>query len=193
MCSSFLWSAGCLWGSWTLSERRLPPHRPGRERLRLWKLQGLGRQRTIPAGKLQYTRHTFLWLSHMILLAALVWSVHLLLRGRQGVRAVIAESFEKLHKNQLVGMGIMPLQFLPGQNADSLELSGKERFTITLPDSLNPRQQLTVKVGSRKSTLSCDNCQSNSQKVVHLMFIVLIWTQDSRESSVDTEWIILRK
>uniref|UniRef100_A0AAQ5ZKC5 Cytoplasmic aconitate hydratase n=1 Tax=Amphiprion ocellaris TaxID=80972 RepID=A0AAQ5ZKC5_AMPOC len=57
-----------------------------------------------------------------------------------GVRAVIAESFEKLHKNQLVGMGIMPLQFLSGQNADSLELSGKERFSIILPESLSPRQ-----------------------------------------------------
>ncbi|TMS05786.1 iron-responsive element-binding protein 2 [Larimichthys crocea] len=68
-----------------------------------------------------------------------------------GVRAVIAESFEKLHKNQLVGMGIMPLQFLPGQNADSLELSGKEKFTITLPDSLSPRQQLTVKTSQGKS------------------------------------------
>ncbi|XP_045893534.1 iron-responsive element-binding protein 2 [Micropterus dolomieu] len=68
-----------------------------------------------------------------------------------GVRAVIAESFEKLHKNQLVGMGIMPLQFLPGQNADSLELSGKERFTITAPDSLSPRQQLTVKTSQGKS------------------------------------------
>ncbi|XP_044050248.1 iron-responsive element-binding protein 2 isoform X1 [Siniperca chuatsi] len=68
-----------------------------------------------------------------------------------GVRAVIAESFEKLHKNQLVGMGIMPLQFLPGQNADSLELSGKERFAITLPDSLSPRQQLTVKTSQGKS------------------------------------------
>uniref|UniRef100_A0A8C4NZS8 Iron-responsive element-binding protein 2 n=1 Tax=Dicentrarchus labrax TaxID=13489 RepID=A0A8C4NZS8_DICLA len=68
-----------------------------------------------------------------------------------GVRAVIAESFEKLHKNQLVGMGIMPLQFLPDQNADSLELSGKERFTITLPDSLSPRQQLTVKISEGKS------------------------------------------
>uniref|UniRef100_A0A665URR4 aconitate hydratase n=1 Tax=Echeneis naucrates TaxID=173247 RepID=A0A665URR4_ECHNA len=63
-----------------------------------------------------------------------------------GVRAVIAESFEKLHKNQLVGMGIMPLEFLPGQNADSLELNGKERFTITLPESLSPRQQLNVNV-----------------------------------------------
>lgn len=44
-------------------------------------------------------------------------------------------------------MGIMPLQFLPEQNADSLELSGKEKFTITMPESLSPRQQLTVKVG----------------------------------------------
>ncbi|KAM8750875.1 iron-responsive element-binding protein 2 isoform 2-T2 [Acanthopagrus schlegelii] len=68
-----------------------------------------------------------------------------------GVRAVIAESFEKLHKNQLVGMGIMPLQFLPDQNADSLELSGKERFTITLPDSLSPRQQLAVKTSQGRS------------------------------------------
>uniref|UniRef100_A0A3Q4HID2 Iron-responsive element-binding protein 2 n=1 Tax=Neolamprologus brichardi TaxID=32507 RepID=A0A3Q4HID2_NEOBR len=68
-----------------------------------------------------------------------------------GVRAVIAESFEKLHKNQLVGMGIMPLQFLSGQNADSLELSGKERFSITLPESLSPGQELTVKTSQGKS------------------------------------------
>ncbi|XP_047451702.1 iron-responsive element-binding protein 2 [Mugil cephalus] len=68
-----------------------------------------------------------------------------------GVRAVIAESFEKLHKNQLVGMGIMPLQFLSGQNADSLELSGKEKFSIILPESLSPRQQLTVKTSQGKS------------------------------------------
>uniref|UniRef100_A0A674MEQ1 Iron-responsive element-binding protein 2 n=1 Tax=Takifugu rubripes TaxID=31033 RepID=A0A674MEQ1_TAKRU len=68
-----------------------------------------------------------------------------------GVRAVIAESFEKLHKNQLVGMGIMPLQFLPEQNADSLGLSGKEKFTLAMPDSLSPRQQLTVKTSDAKS------------------------------------------
>uniref|UniRef100_A0A8C5EXE1 aconitate hydratase n=1 Tax=Gouania willdenowi TaxID=441366 RepID=A0A8C5EXE1_GOUWI len=68
-----------------------------------------------------------------------------------GVRAVIAESFEKLHKNQLLGMGIMPLQFLPGQNADALELSGKEKFTIILPENLGARQQLTVKTSTEKS------------------------------------------
>uniref|UniRef100_A0A8C1K0K8 Iron-responsive element-binding protein 2 n=1 Tax=Cyprinus carpio TaxID=7962 RepID=A0A8C1K0K8_CYPCA len=64
-----------------------------------------------------------------------------------GVRAVIAESFEKIHRNHLVGMGIAPLQFLPGQNADSLELCGKERFTINIPQELTPRQQLTTSTG----------------------------------------------
>ncbi|XP_051975961.1 iron-responsive element-binding protein 2-like [Xyrauchen texanus] len=68
-----------------------------------------------------------------------------------GVRAVIAESFEKIHKNHLVGMGIAPLQFLPGQNADSLELCGKERFTINIPQELTPRQQLTVETSTGKS------------------------------------------
>lgn len=47
-------------------------------------------------------------------------------------------------------MGIMPLQFLPEQNADSLQLTGKEKFTITMPESLSPRQQLTVKVGNQQ-------------------------------------------
>uniref|UniRef100_A0A4W5Q2N3 Iron responsive element binding protein 2 n=1 Tax=Hucho hucho TaxID=62062 RepID=A0A4W5Q2N3_9TELE len=64
-----------------------------------------------------------------------------------GVRAVIAESFEKMHKNHLVGMGIAPLQFLPGQSADSLELCGKEKFTITLPEDLSPKQILTTSSG----------------------------------------------
>ncbi|KAI4873103.1 hypothetical protein NFI96_018788, partial [Prochilodus magdalenae] len=68
-----------------------------------------------------------------------------------GVRAVIAESFEKMHKNHLVGMGIAPLQFLPGQNADSLELCGKERFSISIPEDLAPQQELTVLTSTGKS------------------------------------------
>jgi aconitate hydratase len=47
-----------------------------------------------------------------------------------GVRAVIAESFERIHRSNLVGMGILPLQFAPGQNPGSLGLTGKERFDI---------------------------------------------------------------
>jgi aconitate hydratase len=47
-----------------------------------------------------------------------------------GVRAVIAESFERIHRANLVGMGVLPLQFLPGESADSLGLSGEEVFGI---------------------------------------------------------------
>ncbi len=48
-----------------------------------------------------------------------------------GVRAVIAESYERIHRSNLVGMGILPLQFLPAENAESLELTGDEGFEIT--------------------------------------------------------------
>ena len=48
-----------------------------------------------------------------------------------GVRAVIAESFERIHRSNLVGMGILPLQFPSGNNADSLGLSGEEIYAIT--------------------------------------------------------------
>ena len=47
-----------------------------------------------------------------------------------GVRAVIAESYERIHRSNLVGMGILPLQFLPGENAESLKLNGEEIFEI---------------------------------------------------------------
>jgi aconitate hydratase len=47
-----------------------------------------------------------------------------------GVRAVIAESYERIHRSNLVGMGILPLQFLPGENAESLKLTGEEVFEI---------------------------------------------------------------
>jgi aconitate hydratase len=48
-----------------------------------------------------------------------------------GVRAVIAESFERIHRSNLVGMGVVPLQFLPGQSAASLGITGEETFDIT--------------------------------------------------------------
>ena len=48
-----------------------------------------------------------------------------------GVKAVIAESFERIHRSNLIGMGVVPLQFLPGQNAQSLGLTGREVFDIT--------------------------------------------------------------
>jgi aconitate hydratase len=64
----------------------------------------------------------------------------------QGVRAVIAESFERIHRSNLVGMGILPLQFKDGQNVESLGLTGKELIEIVgLSNDLKPRQEVTVK------------------------------------------------
>ncbi|XP_006629138.1 iron-responsive element-binding protein 2 [Lepisosteus oculatus] len=68
-----------------------------------------------------------------------------------GVKAVIAESFEQMHKNHLVGIGIAPLQFLPGESADVLGLSGKEKFSVSIPEDLSPRQELTVKASTGKT------------------------------------------
>ncbi len=62
-----------------------------------------------------------------------------------GVKAVIAESFERIHRSNLVMMGILPLQFLQGQSAESLSLTGKESFDILLSDTVKPREQLTVR------------------------------------------------
>jgi aconitate hydratase len=61
-----------------------------------------------------------------------------------GVRAVIAESYERIHRSNLVGMGVLPLQFLPGENAASLGLTGRESYTIAGVSELAPRQVVTV-------------------------------------------------
>jgi len=62
-----------------------------------------------------------------------------------GVRAVIAESYERIHRSNLVGMGILPLQFLPGESPATLGLTGRERFTVRgLGDELRPHQEMAV-------------------------------------------------
>jgi aconitate hydratase len=61
-----------------------------------------------------------------------------------GVRAVLAESFERIHRSNLVGMGILPLQFLPGESAQSIGIDGTERFDLERLAALAPGQQLTV-------------------------------------------------
>ena len=71
----------------------------------------------------------------------------------QGVRAVVAESYERIHRSNLVGMGILPLQYMTGENATSLGLTGRETFTIQgLSDNLRPRQELTVAVRDEKGS-----------------------------------------
>jgi len=64
----------------------------------------------------------------------------------QGIKAVIAESFERIHRSNLVGMGILPLRFIDGQNAESLGLKGDEVFDIEgLSDKMTPKSVVTVK------------------------------------------------
>ena len=60
-----------------------------------------------------------------------------------GVRAVIAESYERIHRSNLVGMGVLPLQHKPGDTRESLGLTGKEKFTIQI-DELKPQQTIKV-------------------------------------------------
>ncbi|MHC4816042.1 MAG: aconitate hydratase AcnA [Planctomycetota bacterium] len=63
-----------------------------------------------------------------------------------GVRAVLARSFERIHRSNLVGMGVLPLQFAEGEDAETLGLTGKECFTVELDDALQPRQELQLEV-----------------------------------------------
>ena len=64
-----------------------------------------------------------------------------------GVRMVIAESFERIHRSNLVGMGILPLQFAEGQSRETLGFDGTETFSVADVAGLRPRQQVTVTVG----------------------------------------------
>ncbi len=61
-----------------------------------------------------------------------------------GVRAVLAESFERIHRSNLVGMGVLPLQFLPGESAQSIGIDGTERFDLEGLAAVGPGQQLAV-------------------------------------------------
>jgi aconitate hydratase len=61
-----------------------------------------------------------------------------------GIRAVIAESFERIHRSNLIGMGVLPLQFRDGENPATLGLDGTETFSIPVHDDVQARQTLTV-------------------------------------------------
>lgn len=77
-----------------------------------------------------------------------------------GVRAVIAQSFERIHRSNLVGMGVLPLQFKKGETPESLGLTGDEHFTVHVDDNVKPRQDIKVEArredGSTvKFTVTC--------------------------------------
>jgi aconitate hydratase len=67
-----------------------------------------------------------------------------------GVRAVIAESFERIHRSNLVGMGVLPVQFLPGQNRETLGLTGFERYAIEgIPQAIESGSKARVRAGDK--------------------------------------------
>jgi aconitate hydratase len=73
-----------------------------------------------------------------------------------GVRAVIAESYERIHRSNLVGMGILPLQFLPGENAETLKFTGEEIFEIAgirdVVERFSSGHKITVRVKRGKTS-----------------------------------------
>jgi aconitate hydratase len=73
-----------------------------------------------------------------------------------GVKAVIAKSFERIHRSNLAGMGVLPLQFAAGEDAQTLGLTGKEVFKVgSIAEGLTPMKKVTVEVtmedGSKKN------------------------------------------
>uniref|UniRef100_A0A8D0D7W4 Cytoplasmic aconitate hydratase n=1 Tax=Sander lucioperca TaxID=283035 RepID=A0A8D0D7W4_SANLU len=64
-----------------------------------------------------------------------------------GIKAVVAESYERIHRSNLVGMGVIPLEYLEGDTADSLGLTGRERYTIIIPEQLTPRMIVDLDTG----------------------------------------------
>ena len=72
-----------------------------------------------------------------------------------GVKAVIAESFERIHRSNLVGMGVLPLVFKKGQNRTSLGLTGEEVFDIQIDDTLKPGQDVIVRAGDKQFLTTC--------------------------------------
>lgn len=85
---------------------------------------------------------------------------------------MIAKSFERIHRSNLVGMGIIPLCFKPGEDTETLGLTGHERYTIDLPQRISdirPGQDLTVTTDSGKSF----TCTLRFDTEVCILFVLL--------------------
>lgn len=71
-----------------------------------------------------------------------------------GIKTVIAESYERIHRSNLVMMGVLPLQFLPGQSAETLGLTGKEEISVNIAEGVKPRDILKVTAKSADGSVS---------------------------------------
>lgn len=88
-----------------------------------------------------------------------------------GVRAVIAETYERIHRSNLVGMGVMPLQFLPGENRETLGLSGYETYAVTgLAEGLAPRKVVQVRATRDDGTVVAFNAIARLDSAIDLEY-----------------------
>ncbi|MCY9549028.1 aconitate hydratase AcnA [Lysinibacillus xylanilyticus] len=70
-----------------------------------------------------------------------------------GIKTVIAQSYERIHRSNLVMMGVLPLQFMSGESADTLGLTGKEEISVNITDNVKPREILTVTAKSEDGSV----------------------------------------
>jgi aconitate hydratase len=124
-------------GDWTL-------HLPDGEELRIFQAAERYRAEGVPllviAGKEYGTGSSRDWAAKGTLLL--------------GVKAVIAESFERLHRSNLVNMGVLPLRFSDGENAASLKLTGRETYEIEgIGDTLRPAGEVTVRASAEDGSV----------------------------------------
>ena len=86
-----------------------------------------------------------------------------------GVRAVIAESFERIHRSNLIGMGVLPFEFINGENRKSLELDGSEKLTILDVDKIIPSKIIQCKISNETKnhniSLKCRTKRSEERRV----------------------------
>ena len=85
-----------------------------------------------------------------------------------GVKAVLAESYERIHRSNLVGMGVLPLQYKPGDSAAALGLSGRETYAVHgLAGGVSPRQSVTV-VATRDAAAGGDGSEVRFEAIARL-------------------------
>jgi aconitate hydratase len=88
-----------------------------------------------------------------------------------GVKAIIAESFERIHRSNLVGMGVLPLQFLPGDNAQKLGLNGREIYHISgIETGISPGQEMTVTAVSEDNVKHTFNVKARLDTQVDILY-----------------------
>lgn len=85
-----------------------------------------------------------------------------------GVKAVIAESFERIHRSNLVGMGVLPLQYKAGDSASSLGLDGTENFSIEIDDTTKPKDMIKVSATKADGTVVKFEVQSRIDTIVEI-------------------------